>query len=230
MPGFTDICSMHILLVSATAREITQTSEWLRLHSNTTEQLVTGVGQLQTAFHLLKKIYTHRPAFIIQAGIGGSSNPEDTGKVFSIYSEKLADLGVEEQKHFKSIFDLGLGEPDIFPFRNGVLVNPYARVIEWSDFTLREGITVNEISTDLSRVNSLKQRSRPVVESMEGAVLHYVCLMEKIPFLQIRSISNVLGDRDKTRWKLDEAIANLNVALIGLIQKLETIDETLFRI
>ena len=70
----------------------------------------------------------------------------------------------------------------------------------------------------------------PVVESMEGAALHYVCLMEKIPFLQIRSVSNVTGDRDKTRWKLKEAGKNLNEALVLLIQKLENADETLFRI
>ncbi len=221
---------MHILLVSATARELLQTSEWIHVNANRTEPLVTGVGQLQTAFHLLKKIYTHRPAFIIQAGVGGSSNPGDIGKLFSIYSERLADLGVDEQKHFKSIFDLGLGEPDVFPFRNGTLINPYARLIEWSDFTLREGITVNEISTDPSRVDPLKQRTRPVVESMEGGALHYVCLMEKIPFLQIRAVSNLLGERDKTRWKLEEAIVQLNDALIVLLQKLETIDETLFRI
>ena len=70
----------------------------------------------------------------------------------------------------------------------------------------------------------------PVVESMEGAALHYVCLMEKIPFLQIRSVSNVLGDRDKSRWKIKEAGQNLHQTLVTLIQKLEKADETLFRI
>ena len=70
----------------------------------------------------------------------------------------------------------------------------------------------------------------PVVESMEGAALHYVCLMEKIPFLQIRSISNLIGERDKTRWKIKEAMKSLNETLITLIQKLEKADETLFRI
>jgi futalosine hydrolase len=64
---------------------------------------------------------------------------------------------------------------------------------------------------------------------MEGAALHYVCLMEEIPFLQIRSVSNLLGDRDKKGWKLKEAIEELNESLIALIQKLEKADETLFR-
>jgi futalosine hydrolase len=237
---------MRILLVSATFPELRQTFEWLDANplvqdpvspgsgTNTlllqTEPLVTGVGQLQTAYQLLKKIYTHRPEFIIQAGIGGSTDANQTGKVFGIHSERLFDLGVEEKSRFKSIFDLNLGDPNHFPFSKGSLINPYKRLMLWSGFDFLEGITVNEISTRRSRIQDLKQKTSPVVESMEGAALHYVCLMEKIPFLQIRSVSNELGERDKTRWKLSEALLHLNEALIVLIQKLQTVDETLFRI
>ena len=53
---------------------------------------------------------------------------------------------------------------------------------------------------------------------MEGAALHYVCLMEKIPFLQIRSISNYVGERNKRNWNMKEAIANLNKKLIEFVQ------------
>ncbi len=48
---------------------------------------------------------------------------------------------------------------------------------------------------------------------MEGAALHYVCLQEQIPFVQIRSVSNYVGERDKTKWKMKEAIENLNTEL-----------------
>ena len=232
MRGFTDICSMRILLVSAMLPELRQTADWLNANApaGQVDRLITGVGQLQTAYHLLKKIYTHRPEFIIQAGIGGSSEAADIGKIFGIHSEKLADLGVEEQTGFKSIFNLNLGDPNHFPFSNGSLINPYSRLMQWSGFTFQEGITVNEISSRSTRIHDLKQKSLSVVESMEGAALHYVCLMEKIPFLQIRSVSNILGERDKTRWKLSEALLHLNETLITFIQKLQTVDETLFRI
>ena len=236
---------MRILLVSATTPELRQTTEWLdksgpepfavqKPGSNSnrlqTEQLVTGVGQLQAAYSLLKKIYTHRPDFIIQAGIGGSADGEKIGKVFGIHSESQADLGVEEKTGFKSIYDLNLGERDHFPFSNGLLKNPYARLMEWSGFQFVEGMTVNEISTNPSRIRNLKQNAPCFVESMEGAALHYVCLMEKIPFLQLRSVSNVLGERDKSRWKISEALQHLNEALIDFIKKLQTTDETIFRI
>ena len=58
------------------------------------------------------------------------------------------------------------------------------------------------------------------IESMEGAAFHYVCLLRKANFVQIRSISNIVGERDKTKWKMKEAIASLNNELEKLIQQL----------
>ncbi len=52
---------------------------------------------------------------------------------------------------------------------------------------------------------------------MEGAAFHYVCLQEKIPFLQLRAISNYVGERNKANWNLNEAIRNLNKKLIEIV-------------
>ena len=57
------------------------------------------------------------------------------------------------------------------------------------------------------------------IETMEGAALHYVCLSERIPFLQLRCVSNYVGERDKSKWALREAIMNLNIELQRLIIK-----------
>ena len=58
------------------------------------------------------------------------------------------------------------------------------------------------------------------IESMEGAAFHYVCLQEKIKFLQLRSISNIAGERDKTKWTMKEAIVNLNIELKKLVKNI----------
>jgi futalosine hydrolase len=55
---------------------------------------------------------------------------------------------------------------------------------------------------------------------MEGAALHYIGLLEKIPFLQIRSLSNFIGERNKAKWKMKEAIAALNRELQRILMKL----------
>ena len=224
---------MFLLILSATDFEISETAAWLKNRSvfhnaSKPELLISGIGQLQTGYALQKEIQTRRPHLVIQAGIGGSASPEDIGKVYAIRSEKLADLGVMEKTRFTSIFDLGLDQADLFPFLEGKLLNPYRLLLEWTGLPITDGITVNEIkSADFS---GFQRNDSPVVESMEGAALHYVCLMEKIPFLQIRSVSNVTGDRDKSRWKLKEARESLHKSLVLLFQKLKNADQTLFRI
>ena len=224
---------MLLLLVSATKFEISETIDWVTHHSiphnaQNPELLISGIGQLQTVFAIEKKILEYRPHLVIQAGFGGSTSPHDLGKTFAIRSEIIADLGIREKTGFCSLFDLGLDKPDRFPFQEGKLKNPYQSLLEWTGLPFMDGTTVNEIkSADFA---GFQRNQTRVVESMEGAALHYVCLMEKIPFLQIRSVSNVLGDRDKSRWKLKEARKSLHESLIFLIQKLEKADETLFRI
>jgi futalosine hydrolase len=224
---------MHMLLVSATDFEVSEIIPWLNnpgIHHNASkpELLISGVGQLKTSYALQKKINIKRPDLVIQAGFGGSNSKEDIGKVFLIRSEKIADLGVMEKTGFTSIFDMGLEQPDHFPFREGKLLNPYLSLLGWTGLPVMDGETVNEIKS--ADFPGFQPNDSPVVESMEGAALHYVCLMEKIPFLQIRSVSNVTGDRDKSRWKIKEARESLHKSLVLLFQKLENADETLFRI
>ena len=83
-----------------------------------------------------------------------------------------------------------------------------------------KAVSVNEITTSAQKVKFYKQSFSPVVESMEGAALHYVCLMDKIPFLQIRSVSNYIAERNKKKWNMKESIMNLNNELITLLHKL----------
>jgi futalosine hydrolase len=55
---------------------------------------------------------------------------------------------------------------------------------------------------------------------MEGAALHYVCLQQQQSFLQLRGISNAVGERNKEKWATGEAVTNLNKELKILIQNL----------
>jgi futalosine hydrolase len=224
---------MHLLLLSATDLEISETATWLNNHSlglNALKPklLIGGIGQLQTAYALQNRIRLERPDFVIQAGIGGTPIKNDIGEVYTIGSEQIADLGVMEKNGFTNIFDMGLEDRDRFPFRDGKLDNPYRSLLEWTGLPVLDGITVNEIKS--SDLTGFQRNPLRVVESMEGAALHYVCLMEKVPFLQIRAVSNMTGDRDKMNWNLNDTLKNLHKELVALIQKLEKADETLFRI
>ncbi|BAV04181.1 phosphorylase family protein [Filimonas lacunae] len=55
---------------------------------------------------------------------------------------------------------------------------------------------------------------------MEGAALHYACRQTNTPFIQIRAISNYIGERDKSKWRIKDAIGELNQVLLKYIDKL----------
>jgi futalosine hydrolase len=54
---------------------------------------------------------------------------------------------------------------------------------------------------------------------MEGAAFMQICLTEKIPFAELRAISNYVEPRNRENWKMKEAIENLNTVLIALFEK-----------
>ena len=125
----------------------------------------------------------------------------------------------------KDIFYLKLAGRNDDPFTNGWLINPYQKLLSLADLEQVSAVSVNQITTDKNRIEWYQQNFAPFVESMEGAAFHYVCLQEKIPFLQLRAISNYIGVRDKTKWTIKNAIASLNEQLILLITKLSLYNE-----
>ncbi|MBS1606048.1 MAG: futalosine hydrolase [Bacteroidetes bacterium] len=216
---------MHILLTAATPFEIQPTLDYLAATpppSMTVTPLVTGVGSLPTTWSLMRQIGSNRPRLIIQAGIAGCFTGRMPGEVVAIQKETLADLGVWEDQTFRTLFDLRLANPDSPPFTNGQLVNPYRPLLRLTGLDLVPSLTVNEITTDPVRIKWYQQNTDAVVESMEGGGLHYVCLQENIPFVQLRAISNDIGVRDKTKWDIRSAIASLNTRLTALLDKLNT--------
>jgi futalosine hydrolase len=184
------------------------------------DTLVTGVGSLATAWSLMRQIATRRPDIIIQAGIAGCFTQLPFGTVVVVGEDLVADEGVWEDRRFKSIFDLKLASPDTPPFTGGLLVNPHKDLVAKTDLATVRGITVNEITTEPIRIAWYQQNTAPVVESMEGAALHYICLREQIAFLQFRSVSNDIGERDKSKWDIKKAIGHLNDRLIATLKKM----------
>jgi len=217
---------MKIGITSATYLEIQPTINFLSQQSRTLPLHefhvgITGIGSLQTTYQLTKFLQKHKPNYMIQVGVAGSFTEKfKRGDVIMVGDEVLGDTGVYEGETFKDLFDLGLLEATSGHFHNKRLQNPY--MIEWIRYGLpaARGLTVSQISTDAKHIERLLVKYGCEVESMEGAAFHYVCLHEQIPFIQIRAISNVVGERNKRDWKLKEAIHNLNEKLISIIKEL----------
>ncbi|WP_276484977.1 futalosine hydrolase [Paraflavitalea pollutisoli] len=217
---------MHILLTAATTFEIQPVTDYLKQpdqqgRSHTFHTCITGIGMMATTWQLAQSIRQQRPDYIIQAGIAGSFSPHfPPGRVVIVEREIVGDLGVEENGRFKDIFEMGLQREGNDPAAAQWLINPTASNWEGQGLALVRGVTINEISTRPARIEHFQQNLSATVETMEGAALHYVGLQEDIPFVQLRSISNFVGIRDKQQWKMKEAITALNEQLINILKTL----------
>jgi len=211
---------MDILLIAATAKEIEPFFEYYRNTKRTQniDILITGIGLTAATYHLLKQLQLKPPDIVIQAGVAGCFDTKIAlGTVVAVKKETIADQSVVELKKLKTLFDLQLIPHDQFPFKKGWLENNH-EVLKKLKLKKVDAISVNEITTSRQRVRFYEESFQPAIESMEGAALHYTCLMEKIPFVQLRSISNYIAERDKTKWDMKRSIVNLNEALIHLVE------------
>ena len=217
--------TMNVLITAATEFEILTLNDRLKtlaippnkLEVNT---LITGIGGVATTYSLVKALEQNRPDFSIQMGIAGSFDRDlAPGSVVYVKEELMGDMGAEENNEFRDLFDLALLKKDAFPFEGRMLRNPSSFNAD-SGLKAVRSIGINEITTRQERIELLQRKYHPVVESMEGAAFHYVCLQEKIPFLQIRAVSNYVGERDKKKWNIQLAIANLTDAVFEILPKL----------
>ncbi len=178
----------------------------------------SGIGMLAASFALTKLAIEDKPDLIIQVGIAGTfDTTQPLGTVVVINEETIGDLGVEEDGKWKDLFDLKLEKSSYHPFEKRKLPNQWLTKYNLLGLHEVSGITVNEISTNQERIQKLMKKYNPTIESMEGAALHYVARETNIPFIQIRAISNYIGERDKSNWQMKLAIDNLNQTLIQYV-------------
>lgn len=212
---------MHLLLCAATEFEIKPTIDFLDAQSlnQRVTVLVTGLGLTATAYHLTKAVATKDFDCMIQAGLAGSLSEDfPLSEVVVVEKDCLADQGVVENNSFQSGFDLNLIQNNQ-PWTDGWLQNPHTALVKQTGLVSVNSASVNEITTNARRIEHYRETGAQI-ESMEGAALHYVALMENLPFLQLRSISNFVGERDKSKWALQQAIERLNSELQRIILKI----------
>lgn len=222
-----DICTMDIVILAATEREMRPVRQSLeeRLHSlrhHRFDYIVTGVGILHATHAVTRYLSGHRPDLAVQVGIAGTFRPGafPPGSAAAVHTETLGDAGVVEvDGAWKDLFDLGLADAEAPPYLSGRLVNPHRNLLESTDLALASGVTVNRVSSEASQIERLMAKLQPDLESMEGAPFHYACLSEDIPFLQLRGVSNTVGERDKRKWMTAEAMDSLQEALAILLLK-----------
>lgn len=186
--------------------------------------LITGVGSLSTAWSLKQWFSENeKPDLIINAGIAGSyRNDIKIGDVVMPVTDCFADSGIESGDNFDTLFEAGLADPDEFPYRAGILhcdkhiSDKYTKMLKSV-----AAITVNTATGSESKVNKLVNKFNPDIETMEGATFFYICKREKLSFLALRSISNMVETRNRTNWNIPLALEHLSEKLKEVIIRFE---------
>jgi futalosine hydrolase len=214
---------MQFLLCAATELEIEATRNFIEQRPTLRSKvsvLITGVGLTAATYSLTKAIATQRPQFVLQAGICGSlSGFLKPGDLVVVEKETIGDLGVMEKGSFRPLSELDFIKTKEAPWEDDRLTNNVA-LLKRTNLKIVDAVTVNEITTSKERIAFYRDVLKANIETMEGAALHYVCLMEKVPFLQLRSVSNFVGEREKQKWTITESIAQLNMEVQSMLVKL----------
>lgn len=226
---------MNILIVSATHLEIEpllthfnfieQSNQKLRKYTYKNYQievLIPGVGMTYTAYWLGKTLTSKMYDGALNLGLAGSFDDNiKIGEVVNVHSDRIAELGAEDGEKFLSLIDMDLIQDEDFSLQNGEMINSIPFENKFIE-TLKKvsAITVNTTHGEESSIDNIKTLFNPQIETMEGAAFFYGCLLEGIPCLQLRAISNRVERRNKENWDIKLAVRNLTEASLMLLNEL----------
>jgi futalosine hydrolase len=214
---------MKILITAATELELIGLKNKLNVGVfSSLDFLVTGVGMINTTFELTKHLSQHHYDLVIQIGIAGAFDRSIAlGEVVWIRTDMFSEMGAEDNDDFLSLIQLGLQEPEEFPYKWAELKPTIAKEINTLQ-SLKQvrAITVNKVHGNASSIMQTLIRLNPQTESMEGAAFFHVCMKLNVPCLQIRSISNYVEVRNKENWNIPLALQSLHTSSHNLISEL----------
>jgi futalosine hydrolase len=216
---------MRILIVAATAPEIDPVVAKFRFASDRGPRvktythaghefdvLVTGVGMVATSAWCARVLVQTRYNLGLNVGICGSFDPAlAPGTVVHVVTDRIAELGAEDDETFLSIAELNL--PCEHEFVN--TAPPSSAAL--GRLPAVTGITVNTVHGNARSIAAVTRRFKPQVESMEGAAFMYACLIHDLPFAQVRAVSNAVETRNRGAWKMAEAIHNLGRTALDIL-------------
>jgi len=214
---------MRILIVSATAGEMASPTSDVRFSKETgVDLLVTGVGMVATAVRTTRALMQSSYDVALNVGVCGSFDALlPPGTVVHVVSDQFSEMGAEDGEAFLTLHQLGLLDGAEPPFTRGCLLNaspPDNAALK--RLPAVRGITVNTVHGDSRSIAAVATRLDPQVESMEGAAFMYACLEHGVPFAQVRAVSNIVERRNRSAWKMADAIENLHHAVLAIVETL----------
>lgn len=154
--------------------------------------LVCGVGPVEAAATTARRLARQPVSAVLHVGLAGGPEP-GTLVVGSeaVYVDLRANWPVVDRL-----------EPD-------------ARLLEAARRTLPSAPVVPILTS--AAVGASQHRVDGPVEAMEGFAVLRACALAGVPAVEVRAVSNEVGQDDRSRWRIAEALQALAEALPRLL-------------
>ena len=178
--------------------------------------LVTGVGSVNAACSLTRFLEREGAKAVVVCGIGGAypGSRLAVGDVAWAESECYGDLGAASPEGFLDMKAMGFpviaGEQPVYnvlPLQLGPANASRVRFV-----------TVNTCTGSDASAAELVARTNGAVENMEGAAIAHVARLYGIPCGEVRGISNPVGNRDRSVWRVKDAALAAQHTLLAAVQ------------
>ncbi|MDH6118180.1 futalosine hydrolase [Kitasatospora sp. GAS204A] len=175
--------------------------------------VTAGVGPAAAAGATAIALATERHPLVLSAGIAGGFAPRaPIGAVVAADAIIAADLGAQTPEGFRDVAELGFGTTTHTPPAGAV-----ALLAEATGAVVGPVLTVSTVTGSAARAAELTERHPgAAAEAMEGFGVAEAAARLRVPALELRTVSNAVGPRDRTAWRIGEALAALTDAFAVL--------------
>lgn len=192
---------------------------------------VTGIGKVNTASAITALIGRHQPGLIINTGCAGAyaGSGLAVGDLALASVEVFGDEGVLTPAGWEPLDLIGI---PVLERKEKRYFNEFPLSLLASEKALRLGValglpvrrgrfvTVSTCSGSAVRGAELASRFGAVCENMEGAAAAQVALMYGVDCLEVRGVSNLVEDRDLSRWDIRLAVERAQRFILKYIETL----------
>jgi futalosine hydrolase len=173
--------------------------------------LAGGVGPAAAAAATASALAAVPVDLAVSAGIGGGfAGAARPGDVVEATVLVAADLGADSPAGFRSLAELGFGSCELAATPLGLPGSVRGPVLTVSSAT----------GTD-ERAAELAARHGAAAEAMEGWGVAEAARRRGLPVAELRTISNVVGRRDRASWDIPAALAALRGAALAFRKGLD---------
>ena len=191
-----------------------------------------GIGKINAAAATAVLIERCHPRLVINTGCTGAylASGLSVGELAVASDEFLGDEGVLTSKGWQDLRFMGI--PTVVhgnqQYHNAIPLSLHAaekamHLADYNGVKLVRGrfITVSTCSGSRQRGEELARSFHGICENMEGAAVAQTCLRYGIDCLEIRGVSNLVDERDMSKWDIPRAVEAAQRFVLKYIQEMD---------